>query len=97
MSGRARPFASLELTRRFEKSFRRLDAVSQAQCSDALEQLIQDPLLPGLHLKPIRPNNKFWEARVNSGDRIVILPIGDTAWIMDVISHDEISRWGKMK
>jgi len=64
---------------------------------DALEQPIEDPIAPGLQLKPIRPNNKFWEGRLNSGDRIVLLPIGDTAWIMDVINQDEIKRWGKMK
>ncbi len=92
-----RAFTSLQLTKRFEKSFRRLGPDGQAQCEDALEQLVQDPVLPGLHLKPIRPNNTFWEARLNSGDRIVLLPDGDTAWIMDVISHDEIKLWGKRK
>lgn len=95
MSGRARAFKSLQLTKRFEKSFRRLGSDSQAQCEEALEQLLQDPVLPGLHLKPIRPNNTFWEARLNSGDRPVLLPEGDTAWVMDVISHDEIKLWGK--
>jgi len=97
VSGRARRFTSLQLTRRFEKSFRRLGSDAQAQCEDALEQLLRNPVLPGLHLKPIRPNNKFWEARLNSGDRIVLLPDGDTAWVMDVISHDEIKLWGKKK
>jgi mRNA-degrading endonuclease RelE of RelBE toxin-antitoxin system len=97
VSGRARRFTSLQLTRRFEKSFRRLGSDAQAQCEDALEQLVQDSVLPGLHLKPIRPNNKFWEARLNSGDRIVLLPDGDTAWVMDVISHDEIKLWGKKR
>ena len=97
MSGRARRFASLYLTRRFEKSFRRLGSDAQAQCEGALEQLLHNPVPPGLHLKAIRPNNKFWEARLNSGDRLVLLPDGDTVWIMDVISHGEIKLWGKKK
>ena len=97
MSARSRRFTSLQLTRRFEKSFKRLGSDSQAQCEGALEQLLQNPVPPGLHLKPIRPNNKFWEARLNSGDRIVLLPDGGTAWVMDVISHDEIKLWGKRK
>lgn len=95
MSGRARAFKSLQLTKRFEKSFRRLGSDSQAQCEEALEQLVQEPLPPGLHLKPIRPSNTFWEARLNSGDRIVLLPDKDTAWVMDVIGHDEIKLWGR--
>lgn len=97
MSGRARRFASLYLTRRFEKSFRRLGSDAQAQCEGALEQLLHNPVPPGLRLKPIRPNNKFWEARLNSGDRLVLLPDGDTVWVMDVISHDEIKLWGRRK
>lgn len=85
------------LTKRFEKSFRRLGPDGKAQCADALEQLIHDPLAPGLHLKPIRPNNTFWEARLNSGDRIVLLPEGETALVMDVIGHDKIKLWGQRK
>lgn len=97
MVGRGRRFTSLQLTKHFEKSFRRLGSDAQAQCEDALEQLLEEPVRPGLHLKPIRPNNKFWEARLNSGDRIVLLPDGDTAGVMDVIGHDEIKLWGKRK
>ena len=97
MSARDRRLTSLQLTRRFEKSFKRLGSDAQAQCEDALEQLLQNPVPLGLHLKPIRPNNKFWEARLNSGDRIVLLPDGGTVWVMDVISHDEIKLWGKKK
>lgn len=97
MSGRIQAFKALELTKRFEKSYRDLGSDAQDQCDDALGQLIQDPLLPGLHLKPIRPNNTFWEARLNSGARIVLLPNGDTAIVMDVINHDQIRLWGKKK
>jgi mRNA-degrading endonuclease RelE of RelBE toxin-antitoxin system len=94
VGGRNRAFSYLELTRKFEKSFRKLGSDSQDQCADALEQLIEEPLAPGLHLKPIRPSNKFWEARINSGDRIVLLPNGDMAFVMDVVKHDDISHWG---
>lgn len=95
MTGRSRAFSALHLTKRFEKSFRRLGSDRQAQCEDALQQLLHGPLRQGLHLKPIRPSNTFWEARLNSGDRIVLLPEGNAAWVMDVISHDEIKLWGK--
>ncbi len=92
MSGRARAFKALVVTKRFEKSFRRLGSESQEQCRDALEQLIQEPPAPGLHLKPIRPNNTFWEARLNSGDRIVLLPEGDSAVVMDVIKQGSTTQ-----
>lgn len=45
-------------------------------------------------MKPIRPNNVYYEARINSGDRLVIYPVSDTAYVMDVVTHDEIKQWG---
>jgi mRNA-degrading endonuclease RelE of RelBE toxin-antitoxin system len=91
---RARAFKSLELTRRFEKSFQKLSTESQEQCAEALEQLVEEPLAPGLHLKPIRPSNHYLEARINSGDRLIIWPVAGVAHIMDVVKHDDIKRWG---
>ena len=67
----------------------------QEQCEEGLAQLLDDPLPPGLHLKPIRPSNKYWEARINRGDRLILYPVGGTAYVMDVVTHDEIKRWGK--
>lgn len=97
MGGRNRAFSFLERTRTFERSFSRLGSDAQDQCIDALEQLIGEPLAPGLHLKPIRPNNKFWEARINSGDRLVLLPQRGMAYVMDVVKHDDIKQWGRRK
>jgi hypothetical protein len=94
VGGRNRAFTYLERTRRFDKSFLKLGSDAQDQCAEALEQLISEPLAPGLHLKPIRPSNEFWEARLNSGDRIVLLPYRDMAYVMDVVKHDDIKQWG---
>lgn len=95
MGGRNRAFSYLDFTRKFEKSFRKLSGDAQDQCADALEQLIAEPLAPGLHLKPIRPNNQFWEARINTGDRIILLPNAGMAYVMDVVKHDDIKHWGR--
>jgi mRNA-degrading endonuclease RelE of RelBE toxin-antitoxin system len=92
---RARAFRSLELTDRFVKSYRRLTAEAREQCDEALEQLITEPVAPGLHLKPIRPSKQYWEARISRGDRLILRPEGDTAYVMDVVTHDEIAAWSK--
>jgi mRNA-degrading endonuclease RelE of RelBE toxin-antitoxin system len=92
---RTRAFSHIELTRQFEKSYRRLSAERKTQCDDALEQLLEEPVAPGLHLKPIRPSNKYWEARMNKGDRLILYPDGAMAYLMDVVTHDEISKWSK--
>ena len=93
---RARAFKTLHITERFNRSFLKLAPEVQAQCADALEQLIAEPLAPGLHLKPIRPSNRFFEARINRSDRLILLPEpGGVAVVVDVVSHDDIGRWSK--
>lgn len=94
---RARPYSRLEFTTRFDRSYQRLGAELQQRCDRALEQLLADPIAPGLHLKPIRPSNKFWEARINRGHRIILLPVGGMAYAMDVVTHDEIATWGRAR
>ena len=91
---RSRAYKEVVLTKRFDKSYGKLSGDVQQQCDDALEDLIEDPLSPGLHLKPIRPGNRYYEARVNSGDRLVIYPVGTTGYVMDVVNHNEIKSWG---
>lgn len=90
-------FAEVKPTRRFEKSFGKLTPAAQAQCRDALRQLLVTPLAPGLRMKPIRPNNVYYEARINQGDRLIVYPINDTAHVMDVVTHDDIAKWGNEK
>jgi hypothetical protein len=92
---RRRPFSHLELTARFDKSFKALDMASQTQCIAALEQLMEDPVAPGLRLKPIQPSKKYWEARINRGDRLILYPVSGMAYVMDVVKHDDIRKWGK--
>lgn len=92
---RTRAFSHIELTRQFERSYRRLSTERKAQCDDALRQLLVEPVAPGLHLKPIRPSNRYWEARINRGDRLILYPQGAMAYVMDVVTHDEIADWSK--
>lgn len=92
---RARAFTKLELTARFDKSFARLSEERQDQCEATLQALLQEPLRPGLQLKPVLPGKKYWEVRINRADRLIIFPQGSVAYIMDVVTHDEIDRWGR--
>lgn len=91
---RTHAFKEVKLTKTFERSFRRLGSESQEQCKEALKLLVRDPLSSGLHMKPIRPNNVYYEARTDRGDRLVIYPVGNTAYVMDVVDHDRLATWG---
>lgn len=94
---RTHAFRSVKLTRTFDRSFRRLGSESQEQVKEALKLLVKSPLSNGLHMKPIRPNNVYYEARTDRGDRLVIYPASNTAHVMDVVSHDELKKWGREK
>lgn len=81
---RTRAFSHIELTRQFDKSYRRLSTERKAQCDAALRQFLEEPVAPGLHLKPIRPSNRYREARINRGDRLILYPQRGMAYVMDV-------------
>lgn len=71
----------------------RLSAAQQAQCEATLEALVEEPVRPGLHLKPILPSKRYWEARINRSDRLILFPEGSVAYVMDIVTHDEIQKW----
>jgi Txe/YoeB family toxin of Txe-Axe toxin-antitoxin module len=54
----------------------------------------QEPA-PGLRLKPIEPEKFYSEARINSGDRLIYRVEGGKLWVVDVVSHDDIGRYGR--
>lgn len=87
-------FAHLEFTRQLERAYRRLQPRVQRQCDKAVGHLFANPGHPGLNVKPILPAKVYWEARINVGDRLIFRPEGDTAYLMDIVTHDEISRYG---
>ena len=91
---RTHAFAVVELTNRFKKSYAKLSVEVADQCDDALADLVRDPLSPGLRIKPIRPSNVYYEARVNRSDRLIIYPVSNTAYVMDIVTHNEITKWG---
>jgi mRNA-degrading endonuclease RelE of RelBE toxin-antitoxin system len=87
-------FDELDYTEQFDDSYRRLQERVQKQCDKALDFLLTNPDHPGLNLKPIKPAKIYWEVRVNKGDRLIIRPDGATAHVMEVVTHDDSSKWG---
>jgi hypothetical protein len=96
MPGR-QTFLAAQWSERWKKSYTRLGPERQAACDRAVLALIKNRELPGLRVKPIRPEKYYLEARLNQGDRIVFRIEGGTIYFMDVISNDDIDRYGKRK
>jgi mRNA-degrading endonuclease RelE of RelBE toxin-antitoxin system len=79
----------------WKESYAKLSADRQAACDDAVMALIKQVSSSGLRIKPIQPAKYYLEARINSGDRIVFRLDEGTVLFVDVVPHDDISRYGK--
>ena len=79
----------------WKESYARLSTERQAACDEAAMALIKQADSPGLRIKPIQPAKHYLEARINSGDRIVFRREEGTIYFIDVVAHDDISRYGK--
>jgi hypothetical protein len=79
----------------WKQSYSRLSAAGQAACDQAAIALIKQASSPGLRIKPIHPDKYYLEARIGSGDRIVFRREEGTIYLVDVVHHDDIDRYGK--
>ena len=90
-------FLTAEWSERWKASYSRLSPDRQAACDRAAITLIKRESSPGLRIKPILPKKVYLEARLNQGDRIVFRVEAGTIYFVDIVTHDEIDRYGKPK
>lgn len=88
-------FTTVERTRRFDKAVDGLQSAQRKQLQKQLAQLLQDPSHPSLAAHQIKPDKYYWEAYLNKGDRIIYIPAGSHLVLVDVVTHDDIGRYGK--
>jgi hypothetical protein len=79
----------------WKESYAKLSGERQAACDEAAMALIKQNASSGLRIKPIQPAKYYLEARINSGDRIVFRLAEGTIFFVDIVAHDDISRYGK--
>ena len=79
----------------WKESYARLSVERQAACDEAAMALIKQTSSSGVRIKPIQPAKFYLEARINSGDRIIFRLSEGTIFFVDVVTHDDISRYGK--
>jgi hypothetical protein len=79
----------------WKESYAKLSSERQTACDEAAIALIKQNASSGLRIKPIQPAKYYLEARINSGDRIVFRLAEGTIFFIDVVAHDDISRYGK--
>jgi hypothetical protein len=82
-------------TEQWWQSYARLAPDRQASCDRAAMALIKGADTPGLNVKPILPDKHYLECRISSGDRIVFRIEGSALYLVDVVKHSDIGRYGR--
>jgi mRNA-degrading endonuclease RelE of RelBE toxin-antitoxin system len=92
---RRQTFLAAEFSKRFEKSYAALTVAQQNGVDKAVIALLKRRPTPGMRVKPIQPDKYYNEARINDGDRLVHRIDSGTLWIVDIVPHDDIDRYGR--
>lgn len=79
----------------WKQSYAALSADHQRSCDHAAMALIKGESSSGIRVKPIQPEKYYFEARINSGDRIIFRVEGGTVYFIDVVKRDDIDRYGR--
>lgn len=88
-------FQTLEITQQYKGAVAKLQDGTRRQVSARARLLFDNPAHPSLKAHSIKPDKHYWEAYVNRGDRIIYIPEGSHLVLVDVVSHDDISRYSK--
>lgn len=86
-------YESVETSERFKKSYKKATKQLQEQVDDTVQQLYENPSLPGLRVKPIKHAGYYYEARINSGDRLIFRAEGKKLILINFVKHDNIGDY----
>lgn len=92
---RKQPFLDAEFAEPFEVAYAKLQAPQQSGCDKVIMALLRRQPTPGMRVKPIEPDKYYCEARINDGDRLIHRISDGTLFVYDVVTHDEIGRYGR--
>lgn len=79
--------------RRFEQRLRDLPEARRLSSLRVIEALATQQPTPGMRVKPILPGKFYNEARISSGDRLILRIADGVLYLIDLVTHDEIARY----
>jgi len=88
-------FLAVAWSEHWKENYARLPADRQAACDRTAMELVKQRASAGHRIKPILPDKYYWEARISSGDRIIFRLEGGTIFFVDLVKHDDISRYAR--
>lgn len=88
-------FLNAEWSDQYRKSYAALQYSEQTNADRVAMALIKREPTPGMRVKPIEPDKYYNEARINDGDRQIFREGDGTIWFVDIVTHDDIGRYGR--
>ena len=88
-------FLNAEFSERWKESYQRLQSSQQQGVDKVIMALLKQQPTPGMRVKPIEPDKYHSEARINDGDRLIHRTHGGTVYFIDIVSHDDIGKFGR--
>jgi mRNA-degrading endonuclease RelE of RelBE toxin-antitoxin system len=79
----------IELTERFTRAYRSLEAEDARRVDRALRMLAENPRQPGLRVKKMQGRDGVWEARASDSLRLTFELHGDVLLLRNVGAHDD--------
>jgi len=95
--GRRQTFLSAFWSERWKSSYGGLTPERQESCDRAVLALIKRETPPGLRVKPIQPEKYYLEARISGGDRVIFRVEAEAIYFVDIVTHDDIQRYGRSR
>ena len=87
-------YESIVTSERFKKTYKKATKQLQEQVDDTVQQLFENPKIPGLRVKPIKHAGYYYEARINSGDRLIFRAEGKILILVNFVKRDDIGDYG---
>ena len=92
---RRQPFLRAELSDQFAEAYAGLQIAQQNGVDKVVMALLKQQPTPGMRVKPMEPDKFYHEARINDGDRLIHRTADGTVYFVDVVTYDEIGRYGR--
>ncbi len=92
---RKHEFLNAAFAETFEEAYAKLQTPQQGSCDKVIIALLKRDPTPGMRVKPIEPDKHYYEARINDGDRLIHRVQAGTLFVYDVVTHDEIAKYGR--
>jgi mRNA-degrading endonuclease RelE of RelBE toxin-antitoxin system len=94
---RKHAFLDAEFSERWKESYEALQGSDQNRVDKVVIALLKQKPTPVMRAKPIEPDKYYYEARINSGERLIHRFDEGTIYFIDIVSRDDIGKYSRRR